>query len=84
MLTSYFYWYDAKTKEHIIDHDGSDALTDHPPTLDGVSYRNPAWHRRQLEDMVHAGIDPQVFASAYQEHAGESIRCYNWSRPVIG
>ncbi|MBM4090039.1 MAG: hypothetical protein FJ276_11565, partial [Planctomycetes bacterium] len=57
VLTSYFYWYDDETKSHIINHDGSDALTTHPPTLDGVSYRNPAWHQTQLEDMVLAGVD---------------------------
>ena len=57
VLTSYFYWYDDETKSHIVDGDGSDALTDHPPTLTGMSYRNPQWHQRQLEDMVQAGID---------------------------
>jgi len=57
VLTTYFYWYDAGTKEHILDADGTDALTDHPPTLEGLSYRNPVWHRQQLEDMRAAGID---------------------------
>ncbi|MFW6171618.1 MAG: hypothetical protein ACODAD_14105, partial [Planctomycetota bacterium] len=57
VLTTYFYWYDATTNAHIVDYDGSDALTDHPPTLDGMSYRNPDWHQRQLRDMVDAGID---------------------------
>ncbi len=57
VLTTYFYWYDIHTKSHILDADGSDALTDHPPTLDGVSYREPTWHRQQLRDMAVAGID---------------------------
>ncbi|MGM0490852.1 MAG: DUF5010 domain-containing protein [Planctomycetota bacterium] len=57
VMTSYFYWYDAETKAHIVNPDGSDALTNHPPTLDGLSYRNPAWHRQQLDDMARAGID---------------------------
>lgn len=57
VLTTYFYWYDATTNAHIVNYDGSDALTDHPPTLDGMSYRNPDWHQRQLRDMVDAGID---------------------------
>jgi hypothetical protein len=55
--TYYFYWYDADSKAHVIDHDGSDALTTHPPTLEGFSYRSVAWHRTQLLDMIDAGID---------------------------
>ncbi len=57
VTTTYFYWYDAKTKAHIVDGDGSDALTDHPPTLAGFSYHNVDWHRRELADMAAAGID---------------------------
>lgn len=57
VATSYFYWYDAPTKAHVIDHDGTDALTDHPPTLEGFSYKNVDWHATQLEDMIEAGID---------------------------
>jgi hypothetical protein len=57
IATSYFYWYDAETKAHVIDHDGTDALTDHPPTLEGFSYHNVDWHARQLADMIGAGID---------------------------
>jgi len=55
--TTYFYWYDAGSKAHIVDHDGSDALTTHPADLSGISYKNPAWHRAQLTDMIDAGID---------------------------
>ena len=57
VATTYFYWYDAATNEHIIDGDGTDALTDHPPTLEGFSYRNVDWHARQLDDMIASGID---------------------------
>lgn len=57
VATYYFYWYDAGTKEHVVDADGSDALQDHPPTLDGFSYADPKWHARQFEDMRAAGID---------------------------
>jgi hypothetical protein len=57
IATSYFYWYDVETQAHILDHDGTDALTDHPPTLDGFSYKNVDWHARQLADMIEAGID---------------------------
>jgi len=55
--TYYFYWYCAETKDHLVDEDGSDALTDHPATLDGFSYRSTAWHKKELRDMMAAGID---------------------------
>ena len=55
--TTYFYWYDIASKSHIIDHDGTDALTTHPADMEGISYRRAAWHRAQLEDMIDAGID---------------------------
>jgi hypothetical protein len=57
VATYYFYWYDAETKGHILDDDGSDALTDHPPTLADFSYRSVKWHKQQLRDMMAAGID---------------------------
>ena len=57
VATSYFYWYDANTGEHLLDGDGTDALTDHPPALAGFSYRNADWHAQQLTDMIDAGID---------------------------
>ena len=57
IATSYFYWYDIESNSHVINHDGTDALTDHPPTTAGFSYNNTTWHQRQLEDMIAAGID---------------------------
>ncbi|MBE3068683.1 MAG: DUF5010 domain-containing protein [Planctomycetes bacterium] len=57
VATYYFYWYDAPSGGHFIDADGSDALTDHPADPKGTSYRLPAWHRAQLQDMMAAGID---------------------------
>ena len=57
IATSYFYWYDASTKQHIVNADGSDALTDHPTELKGMSYRDPSWHAGELSDMIDAGID---------------------------
>jgi hypothetical protein len=57
IATSYFYWYDARSGSHVIDHDGTDALTDHPPTLRGFSYQIVDWHASQLSDMMAAGID---------------------------
>ncbi|SFI57719.1 DUF5010 domain-containing protein [Nitrosomonas sp. Nm34] len=55
--TYYFYWYDINTKMHILDPDGTDALTDHPTDSSGMSYRSSAWHLQQLRDVLAAGID---------------------------
>jgi hypothetical protein len=57
VLTPYFYWYDVYSGAHIVNPDGSDALTTHPPTLTGFSYLSRAWHRQQMLDMMDAGID---------------------------
>src|SRR6185369_2488269 len=57
VITSYFYWYDLYSNAHILNSDGSDALTDHPPTLTGFSYKSKSWHQRQLQNMRSAGID---------------------------
>jgi hypothetical protein len=57
IATTYFYWYDAASRGHIVNANGTDALTDHPPTLDGFSYHNLDWHARQLADMIEAGLD---------------------------
>jgi hypothetical protein len=57
VATSYFYWYDALSKAHVVNYDGTDALTDHPPTLEGFSYKSVDWHVKQLHDMMAAGID---------------------------
>ncbi|MHB8901245.1 MAG: hypothetical protein ACYC6Y_21050 [Thermoguttaceae bacterium] len=74
VATSYFYWYDNATKAHVVDGDGTDALTDHPPTLEGFSYRNVDWHARQLEDMIAAGID-----AALPVYWGEPTAVAQWS-----
>jgi hypothetical protein len=69
--TYYFYWYDSYTQSHILDDDGTDALTTHPPTLEDFSYKSVAWHKRQLVDMEAAGIDValMVFWGSPAEHA---------------
>lgn len=68
--TYYFYWYDAGTRAHIVDGDGTDALTTHPASMEGFSYKSVAWHKRQLEDMAAAGIDVAlpVFWGGPSEH----------------
>jgi len=55
--TSYFYWYDIDSKSHIIDGDGSDALTTHPADMNDISYKRRSWHKTQLVDMIDAGVD---------------------------
>lgn len=82
VLTSYFYWYDAYSGAHLTNPDGSDALTDHPPTLTGFSYTSAAWHRQQLLDMIEAGIDvllPVYWGEPSQRLAGRPVSEQPWS-----
>ncbi len=55
--TYYFYWYDADSGENVVGPEGNDRLTDHPAELAGYSYKLVDWHRRELEDMLEAGLD---------------------------
>ncbi|MBM4001016.1 MAG: hypothetical protein FJ297_15995 [Planctomycetes bacterium] len=55
--THLFYWYEDKTREHFLDGDGTDALTDHPARPEGYSYRSAAWWKAELLDVGEAGID---------------------------
>ncbi len=55
--TTYFYWYDIPSKAHIINGDGTDALTTHPADMNDISYLSVSWHRQQMADMIAAGID---------------------------
>lgn len=77
--TYYFYWYDCYSKAHLVDGDGTDALTTHPPTLEDFSYKSVAWHKRQLADMEDAGIDValMVFWGSPAEHATNTA--LHWS-----
>ncbi|MCX6902067.1 MAG: DUF5010 domain-containing protein [Verrucomicrobia bacterium] len=77
--TYYFYWYCVQTKEHIINHNGSDALTDHPATMQDFSYRSVRWHKKELSDMTAAGIDVAlpVFWGAPSEHDPKTQ--FHWS-----
>ena len=85
--TYYFYWYDRRTGSHVVNPDGSDALTTHPLSLGDFSYKSVEWHRRQLEDMIAAGIDVAlpVFWGAPSEH--DSNAGLHWSyaglRPLV-
>lgn len=83
--TYYFYWYDAPSKAHIVNvEDGSDGLTDHPPTLEDFSYKSVRWHKKQLRDMEAAGIDVllAVFWGAPSERS-EKAALY-WSYAGLG
>jgi hypothetical protein len=55
----YFYWYNIYTGEHLITPNGSEYVTNHPPDdyLANFSYTEVNWHRRELLDMLAAGID---------------------------
>lgn len=57
VMTPYFYWYDVWSQAHLLNPDNSDALTTHPVTLTGFSYKSLAWHKTQLRDMEAAGMD---------------------------
>lgn len=79
VATYYFYWYDILTKSHIINHDGTDALTTHPPTLVDFSYKSVAWHKRQFSDMMEAGIDvalPVFWGAPSEQHPKAGL---HWS-----
>jgi hypothetical protein len=79
VATYFFYWYNADTKEHIVNPDGSDALTDHPAALSDFSYKSVRWHKKELRDMLAAGIDVvlPVYWGAPSEH-DEKAHLY-WS-----
>jgi len=57
VCTYYFYWYDVYSTAHIINNDGSDALVDHPADMTDFSYNSVNWHKKELKDMMTAGID---------------------------
>ncbi|MHC1765452.1 MAG: DUF5010 domain-containing protein [Verrucomicrobiia bacterium] len=80
--TSYFYWYDVYSQAHLVNSDGSDALTDHPPTTTGFSYISKAWHKTQMLDMMAAGIDvllPVYWGAPSERLAGKPPEQQSWS-----
>jgi hypothetical protein len=77
VATYYFYWYDITTNAHIIDSDGSDALTDHPANMQNFSYKDVSWHKQELLDMIDAGID--IVLPVYWGDTGN----LSWSVPGI-
>jgi len=69
---SYFYWYDDETGSHL----WSDHICTHPPIQDekghypDYSYKNKSWHKRQILDMMEAGIN--VIAPQFWGHSGSN------------
>ncbi len=56
--THYFYWYDYPSL-HFYDNAAltDDALQDHFPEPETVSFNSVEWHEKQMKDCVAAGID---------------------------
>jgi hypothetical protein len=57
VATYYFYWYDSYTKAHLLNGDGTDALTDHPASLTDFSFNSVRWPKKEMGDMAAVGID---------------------------
>ena len=55
--TYFFYWYDIHTKGHFLNHDGTDALVDHPTSPNDYSYNSVDWWKRELYDVLSAKVD---------------------------
>ena len=82
VVTPYFYWYDVYSSAHLVNNDGSDALTDHPVTLTGFSYLSAGWHKSQMRDMTDAGIDvllPVYWGEPSQRIPGQPVGAQPWS-----
>jgi hypothetical protein len=79
VITYFFYWYDIYTNRHFIDPDGTDANTHHPPDgyMSNYSYKEIAWHRRELLDIMDAKID--VVLPVYW---GDNVEII-WSKPGL-
>jgi hypothetical protein len=57
VATYFFYWLDADWLRARRGQLGFDPYPLHPPDLDTMSFRDPAWYERQFRDMLAAGID---------------------------
>ncbi|HEV2122222.1 MAG TPA: DUF5010 domain-containing protein [Chloroflexota bacterium] len=63
VFTYYYYWYDIENGGHLREEHG---LRHHLPTTPAPNWRSVEWHKRQLADMVAAGID--VILPVYWGH----------------
>jgi len=57
IATTYFYWYESRSGVNIRYADGRSAFRHTPTGVEDYSYLSVDWHKRQLRDMVAAGID---------------------------
>jgi len=74
IAATYFYWYDAYTKQSTVYEGGRSAFRHTPIMPEDYSYRSVAWHQRHMRDMVTAGID--VMLPVYW---GDPTRRESWS-----
>jgi hypothetical protein len=58
----FLHWYDIHARARLVDPDGTDAPTAHPPGLEHCSCKSVRWHKRRLADMEAAGIDLALMA----------------------
>ena len=54
VFTYYFYWYDIYSGGHF---DKQSGIKNFPPDEPAASWRNVDWHKKELVDMLDAGID---------------------------
>jgi len=70
---AFFYWYDDETGSHL----WQDHICTHPPIQDekghypGYSYKDKSWHKRQILDMMEAGIN--VITPQYWGNTGSNF-----------
>lgn len=65
--------WDAESGEGLTRSSGGDALLDHPESFKDFTYRLPAWHRRNLEEMGEAGIDVALCEFAGKDEAVKAL-----------
>ncbi|MFN7139199.1 MAG: DUF5010 domain-containing protein, partial [Limisphaerales bacterium] len=84
LMAHYFYWYDIFSNLHITNPNGTDSLTDHPPSTNNFSYKLPSWHKGELSDMMDAGIDILLAVSWGAPSERQTNSRYYWSFEGIG
>lgn len=80
IFTYYFYWYDTQTRAHMGPHGpamNADPMTDEPVPFPPITWNGTEWHRRQIEDMLYAGVD--VILPVYWGNHGTEW----WARPGV-
>lgn len=57
LAATYFYWYDSRTRMNTVYEGGRSAFRHVPAGAEDYTYKSVDWHKRQLRDMMAAGID---------------------------